>query len=202
MKTKLISSLLGLAAFSLASISLAQQNYQIDSALSSVSFATTKKQYIIEPATIDQLSGRLDKAGHFAIQIDLANLDTANPTRDNSLRTIFFEATNYPTLSVKGQLDPGQLPAAGELKALTLNAELSLWNSAKTLTFEVLVANTGEQLLVSSRRPVIIKAADYGIPADNLTRLAATVNNIPLAPQAPINFNLVLSRAAPATAKK
>lgn len=170
--------------------------YEVNSDLSILNFATTKKQYVIEPATISGLTGSLDKSGKFVANVDLKNLDTINPVRDNSLRTLFFNYDKYPKIEVGAVIPPDTLPKTGEIKTLNVAATLTMWNTAKPIDLELLIANTGRSLIVSSRKAVVISAGDYGIPAENLQKMAGTVGNIAIATSAPVNFQLVLDLKA------
>ena len=68
-------STLSIAVALFSSAAFAADNYTLDSDLSSLSFATIKKQYIVEPATIDALSGTLNSDGQFDVAIYItANL--------------------------------------------------------------------------------------------------------------------------------
>ncbi|GAA6151829.1 YceI family protein [Pseudoteredinibacter isoporae] len=171
-------------------------HYKINSDLSILNFATTKKQYVIEPASIGGLTGSLDKNGKFVANIDLKYLDTINPVRDNSLRTLFFNVDQHPKIEVGATIRPDSLPKTGEINVLNVTATLTLWNTTKPLELELLVANTGRSLMVSSRKAIVISATDYGIPAENLNKMASTVGGIAIATTAPVNFQLVLDLKA------
>ncbi|MBB6519750.1 YceI family protein [Pseudoteredinibacter isoporae] len=171
-------------------------HYEVNPDLSILNFATTKKQYVIEPATITALTGSLDKTGKFVANIDLKHLDTINPVRDNSLRTLFFDYDKYPKIEVAATISPDSLPKTGEIKVLKVAATLTIWNTSKPLELELLAANTGRSLMVSSRKAIVISAADYGIPAENLNKMAGTVGGIAIATSAPVNFQLVLDLKA------
>lgn len=167
-------------------------DYTVNSKLSSLSLATIKKQYVVEAATINKLSGSLSDKGDFTLSVDLAGLDTVNPIRDQRLRDLFFEIASHPQINVRSQINQEQIPEAGSSSALSLKAELEIWSQRQTLDLNLLVTNTGNSLVVSSTKPLIIKAENFGIPAKNLASLAGTVGDIQIAQQAPVNVNLVL----------
>ncbi|MCV6621898.1 MAG: YceI family protein [Cellvibrionaceae bacterium] len=171
-------------------------HYEINPELSALNFATTKKQYIIEPATISKLSGALDKSGKFVAHIDLKNLDTINPIRDGRLRDLFFEYDKYPSIEISAHIDPHSLPKTGEIKSMMVKGTLKIWQGSKELDLELLVANTGRRLMVSSRKAVLVSASDFGIPNSNLSKLAGTVGNIDIASSAAVNVQLVLDLKA------
>lgn len=84
-------------------------DYVLDSSLSSISFATIKKQFVVEPASINTLSGQLKDNGQFQISVDLKGISTGVPIRDTRLNEIFFDSMTYPTVSITGSVDASTL---------------------------------------------------------------------------------------------
>lgn len=79
---------LSLALLSLQSF--AADTFNVVTDFSSVSFATIKKQYVIEPATISGVTGNLDESGKFAVFVPVANIDTAVAIRNERLNALFL----------------------------------------------------------------------------------------------------------------
>lgn len=84
---KIISSL-SFALVLISTSSFAADNYLLEPELSTVSFTTIKNQFVVEPATINTLSGELNKSGEFTIDVDLKGISTGIPIRDNRLNEI------------------------------------------------------------------------------------------------------------------
>ncbi|MEF1260254.1 YceI family protein, partial [Vibrio harveyi] len=103
MKKTLSTLSIALALFS--SASFAADNYTLDSNFSSVSFATIKNQFVVEPATINTLSGTLDSNGKFDVAIDLNSIETGIPIRNTRLNEIFFESAKHAPVKVTGKVD-------------------------------------------------------------------------------------------------
>lgn len=184
-----------LAATSLEQASWAETAYTVDGNNSIVSFATIKKQYIVEPATFNKLSGQVSAEGDAEFSIDLASLDTSNPVRDQRLLELFFKVTDHPTATVKAKIDMQALAAAATQNKMQLPATLELYGNTHDITLDVLVSKLADgQLLVTSIKPLIISARDYAIPAENLAALAGTVDNIPLSDTVALNFILTLHK--------
>ena len=64
-------------------------------------FATIKKQFVVEPATIDTLSGTLAASGKFEISVDLKGIDTGISIRDTRLNDVFFESAKFPNVTAR-----------------------------------------------------------------------------------------------------
>ncbi|TFH90141.1 YceI family protein [Vibrio ouci] len=176
----------------LSSASFSADNYTIDSNYSSVSFATIKKQYIVEPATINTLSGTLDSSGEFNVSIDLNGIDTGVEIRNTRLNEIFFESAKHPPVTVTGKVDWSSL-GEGSHK-MKVPTEVTLFGNTKSIEFSVVILNAGDTVMVSSSVPVIIGAADFGIPSKNLTELAATVGDIGISDRVPLTLNLTFKK--------
>ncbi|ENM5760318.1 YceI family protein, partial [Vibrio mimicus] len=83
----------------------ASDGYTLDSKVSSVSFATIKSQYVVEPAVFGNLSGSIDENGSFEISIDINSINTGISIRDTRLSDILFESFKYPKVNVVGKVD-------------------------------------------------------------------------------------------------
>ena len=185
-------STLSIAVALFSSAAFAADNYTLDSDLSSLSFATIKKQYIVEPATIDALSGTLNSDGQFDVAIDLNSINTGIPIRNTRLNEIFFESAKHAPVKVAGKVDWAAL-GEGSHK-VKVPAEVTLFGKTKSVEFSVVVLNAGNTVMVSSSAPVIIGASDFGIPTENLTNLAATVGGIKISDRVPLTLNLTFKK--------
>lgn len=185
----------GVVAASLAAspFAMADGHYEVNSELSQVSFATIKKQYVVEPATISQLSGQV-KGGKVSINVPLSKIDTSNPIRDMRLNDIFFQSASFPELKISADLGDMDLNSP-KIVRKDVKFTLEMYGAKKELSTTVLVSSTGSQVLVTSIKPLIISSDDFGIPGDNLTNLAKTVGGIALSSKVPVNFAVTLDKS-------
>ena len=190
MKKALSTFSIAIALFS--SASFAADSYTLDSDLSSLSWATIKKQYIIEPATIDSLSGSLNSEGQFDVVIDLNSINTGIPIRNTRLNEVFFESAKHAPVQVTGKIDWTTL-GEGSHK-VKVPAEVTLFGNTKSIEFPVVVLNAGNTVMVSSSAPVIIGAADFGIPSENLTKLSTLAGGIEVSDRVPLTLNLTFKK--------
>ncbi|NOI15320.1 YceI family protein [Vibrio hepatarius] len=185
---KILPPFLGLLLALGSTAALSNGNYQLDPNLSSVSFATTKKQYIVEPATLNLLSGVLSEKGEFQVIAELKSLSTGVPIRDTRLNELYFDAAKYPNVTVSGVID-WQVLADGPVKT-NISADVSMYGNTKKMDFPVIIVPTDNYLTVSSSAVVVVNAADFGIPTENLAKLAETVGGIEISTQVPLTLSL------------
>ena len=167
----------------------ASEKFSLDENLSSVSFATIKKQYIVEPARIESLTGGLSESGYFDVTIDLKGVQTGVPIRDSRLADLFFDVVNYPKVKVSGKVNLKEF-SNSPVKTV-IPADVTLYGKTKKIDFPVTVFNSGDYIMASTNSPVVISGSDFGIPSDNLVKLAASVGGIEISDRVPLNFNLV-----------
>jgi len=187
MKTKIFLSLV-LLSFQ----SFAADTFTVASEFSSVSFATIKKQFVVEPAAINGLTGNLDSSGKFNVSVPVGNINTGVSIRDDRVSGLFFNAAYYPTVNITGQFDLSGLKQ--DITKVTVPAAVSFHGNSKTFNFPVIVTKTKNAITVSSHTPVIVQASDFGIPAENLANLAATVGGLALSDKVPLTVNLVFKK--------
>lgn len=171
----------------------ANQAYKLDSGLSQVSFATIKKQYVVEPAKITQLSGEIKANGQVSILVPLQQISTGVSIRDDRLNTLFFESIKFPTVNISADVqDSLKTAKAAERKTMTFNVEI--YGKVKPILAEVIISQSQSHIVVSSLAPLIIKAKDFSIPAANLIKLANTVGDIAISSTVPVNFTVVFEK--------
>ena len=174
--------------------SYAQGGYTIDEAVSTVNFATIKKQYVVEPASVSQVSGQVSESGELSASVPLNKISTGVSIRDDRLNQLFFNSAAFPTIDVQSNIPADLLKADSVVKQITLPVALTIMGNTQTVDMNLNVVKSGDIVAVSSARPVIISASAFGIPAENLTQLAATVGGIAISDTVPVNISLVLKK--------
>lgn len=188
-------TLLGTLAVALFSSSvLADDLYLIDSDASVINFATIKKQYIVEPATISELTGSINDEGMVSISANLSSINTGVEIRDTRVQDLFFHVAQYPAVHVGGKIPLEILKGSTPISKASVTLDVTLYGSTQPVVFPVSIVNTGEWVMVYSSKPVIVAADSFGIPKDNLNELSATVGNIGISTSVPVSVNLVFKR--------
>ena len=89
-------TLLSLGLMTISFPLLASGHFQVNEQLSTVNFASIKKQYVVEPAVISGISGKIDDEGGLELTIPLNMLDTGVSIRNERLRAMFFDEEKFP----------------------------------------------------------------------------------------------------------
>jgi len=170
----------------------AGSSYVIDSEFSSVNFSVTKKQYIIEPAVFQDVEGSIDEKGNLNISIDINSVDSSNPIRDNRLIDLFFQADFFPAAIVTAKIDDKILNSKETLQIVKIAATLEFFETKKDISLDVMVAKMGNNIIVTSLKPIIVNAKMFNVPSENLNALSKVCGGITISDIVPVNFVLTL----------
>lgn len=182
---------IGLAATLLTSTAV-QAAWEVAPA-SSLNYVSVKNNAIAENNSISGLSGSLSDTGELSVSIDLTSVETGVSIRNERMQKMFFEVSEFATADVSAQLDPETLETlnAGEPVALSVPLTLSLHGVEKTLAADVLAVPAAGSVHVTSTRPVLISAADFGLEA-GVSALREIAGLDAIAGAVPVTLHLVL----------
>lgn len=189
---KTLISALGLFCTLISAPSFSETGYTLDPKLSNITFATIKKQFVVEPASIKPMSGGLTEEGQFSIVLDLKSVSTGVAIRDQRLNELYFESMTFPEVKVSGQVESSML--SGDPKRTTVAAEVTLHGVTRTIDFPVIVVPSSGFVMVSSASTIVVNGADFGISTENLNKLSATVGGLAISDKIPLSFNLLFDQ--------
>ncbi|CAC9547694.1 hypothetical protein [uncultured Gammaproteobacteria bacterium] len=188
-KTTLVAFLL--LSLTTLNSAFAAPKYIVDSNNSVVNFSTIKKQYVVEPAVFEGVTGSISVLGKVEINIDLSSVNTNISIRDQRMKDLFFKVAKFPQATIKATIDMKKLKSIRYYKRMEIPAILEFYGVSKKIKLDVLIAKVyKKKLLVTSMKPIIINANDYGVPAKNLIALSKTVGGLSLSDKAAVNFVL------------
>jgi len=160
----------------------------LDTKNSTISFISIKKGTTGEVHTFTNISGTLSDDGKLSITIALDSVHTGIDIRDIRMREMLFNTVKFPDATLTAQV-PGMV-VDGEIKSIDMEASLSLHGESKTLKVNAMAAKVGDKLLVTSRMPVILDAADFGLVGQvEALRVIASLSSI--STSVPVSFSLV-----------
>ena len=127
-------------------------------------YITSKAAAVSELNSFSELSGSINEEGEATLTISLASVSTAVDIRNERMRDIVFEVSNYPIASISLNTDGDAMTAmsSGESIRASYDASIQLHGTEQMLTAELLVTkmeNGGLQ--VSLAKPLIINAASF-----------------------------------------
>lgn len=173
--------------------SSAHAQWSLDSENSTVEFISTKNNSVAESHSFGTLKGAVSSDGLVALTIELDSVNTLIEIRNERVRNMLFESANFPLAKIAAHVDAAVLQAiveAGKIVTLDIPVTVSLHGQEKTVSASVVLARTLEGgLLAVTSRPVLIKAADFGLENGiELLRKVAGLNSISSA--VPVSFRL------------
>lgn len=179
-----------------ASLGSAQAHWELDGEQSSISFVSIKANDVGESHSFRKVSGQIDDDGNAVIEIDLASVDTLIDLRDERMINFLFEATTYPTATLRATVDPQEFAALehGARLETFVEAEIDLHGISDALEADIAVVRLDEGTVqVTSTRPVILDAGSFGLTAGvNKLRELASLDAISLA--VPVTFQLTFTQ--------
>ncbi len=163
----IISNLLAVLLLSLPLAGFSGQ-WQLDPDNSSVTFVSIKNEAVAETHHFKRLQGQINAQGVASLAIDLSSVDTAIDIRDQRMRELLFQVTDFPQAEVSAQLDPQRLADlnSGQSQNLSLDFDLNLHGANSSSSVPVMLfLDAADCLHVVSLQPILVNAADYGLVA-------------------------------------
>jgi polyisoprenoid-binding protein YceI len=171
-------------------------DWSLNNAQSQLSFISIKKGDIAEVHRFDQLDGSVDANGNVSLTIQLASVDTAIPIRDQRMREMLFNTNAFPRAVLTAKVDASALNQleAGDVSTSSLEGKLSMHGQTGTVSAELAVARLGpNKLLVSSRKPVVLQAADYDF-LEGVEKLREVAGLSSISKAVPVSFVLTFDK--------
>jgi YceI-like protein len=155
-------------ALFVAASAMAQADWELDSANSTINFVSIKNNGVAEVHSFSSLQGYVGAAGNAQVTIELESVQTMIDIRDERMREMLFETVKFPLATVSAEVEPGMLAMAAEGGVVTaeLPVTVSLHGQEKVLNAALLIVGESEnRLRVISAAPVLVNAADFDLTA-------------------------------------
>jgi polyisoprenoid-binding protein YceI len=170
--------------------------WQLDGDASSIGFISVKNGAVVESHHFNEMSGSITDAGNATVNINLDSVDTMIPIRNERMRAMLFKTETYPEATISVDLDMatyGRIKA-GEAVSQEIAGTLSMAGQTATVMVPVIVVRGHNSMVVSSKKPVIINAANWNLtPGIEALRAIAQLTSI--TPAVPVSFTLKFDRA-------
>jgi polyisoprenoid-binding protein YceI len=167
--------------------------WTLDTTASYLNFVTTKNTHNVEVHNFTSLSGDISAAGVATLTIDLSTVNTGIALRDERMRGLLFDVTNYPTATVTVAVPATLISslAVGQSATTDISASLNLHGVTGAITTKVSVQKlSANRVLVQSLSPILVKAGDYAL-TDGVEALRAAVGIASISVAVPVDFALV-----------
>ena len=162
-------------------------------AASKVGYVSIKNNAIAEHNYFSGVTGSLNKKGQLKVSIDLSTVETQVDIRNQRMRDLFFEVMQYPEAVVTAQLDMQELAQveSGAPLELVKPFTLSLHGVEATAEAHLRIVSVGGRAWVSTVRPILISAADFGLEG-GVAALRKIAGLEAIAAVVPVSVNLKL----------
>jgi len=162
-------------------------------AASKVGYVSIKNNAIAEHIYFSGVTGSLNKKGQLKVSIDLSTVETQVDIRNQRMRDLFFEVMQYPEAVVTAQLDMQELAQveSGAPLELVKPFTLSLHGIESTGEAHLRIVSVGGRAWVSTVRPILISAADFGLEG-GVAALRKIAGLEAIAAVVPVSVNLKL----------
>lgn len=187
--------LLGLWA-AVVSVSVFASTWQVNNQGSVVNFISVKNGDLAEIHKFTQIKGELNSNGDFSLSIPLISVWTNIEIRDERMKQVLFETSQFPALALTANIDAKAIDklAVGSMDTMVIPANVRLRGQSKMLDISVRVAKLNQNtLLVTSEMPLIIDAADFDLAA-GVEKLRELAGLSAISKAVPVSFVLTLNR--------
>lgn len=170
--------------------------WALDGDRSQLSFVTVKAGQVAEVHQFEDLAGSVTADGTAQLEIDLASVETNVDIRNQRMRDILFQVTDFPQAQVSVTLDPAAFAdlAVGDSITVPVEARLDLHGVSNVLPADLIVTRIGNDLVkVETARPLVVAADSFGL-AEGVAELASIAKLESITTQVPVTASLVFRR--------
>jgi polyisoprenoid-binding protein YceI len=174
-------------------------SWMVNTAASTLTFNTTKAGTagvggITEIMRFTRYEGGVDAKGRISFKIDLTSIDSGIAIRDERLQTMFWNVGTQPSVTFSAQLSPETLQKLSkEAMVLDVDGQLTMAGQTKPAKTQLQVTPVNGKVLVSTRRPILVKADDFGL-TPGVEALRAIMGLNFLSSSVPVNFSLEMTQ--------
>ena len=182
---------MGLLLIGLLTTVQAAAQWELDGERSSINFISMKNAAIAETHSFTSLVGNIGKTGNVQLNIDLNSVETQVPIRNERMQKLLFETAEFPNAKISANVDPAVLATVveGGTVSTEIPVTLSLHGLEQELAVAVTVFSDGGSLRVISSRPLLLRAADFGL-VDGIEALREIAGLKTISTAIPVTLNL------------
>jgi len=170
--------------------------WQLDGEASDITVISIKNGDVAEVSRFESLSGSVSASGEARLSINADSFESYVDIRNQRLRDIFFEVTQFPAIQLTANLDPTMFEALsiGDNLETELQLAVNLHGEVRTVYAPVRVIRNGaDSMLVISSEAALIDTREFGLD-EAVDALAAIAGLNGITPVFPVNAYLVFER--------
>jgi hypothetical protein len=181
--------------FLLLSAGPAAAGWTLDPSRSHVTYVTIKAKDVGEVNVFEEMSGGIGDDGQVAISLALDSVETLVPIRNERMREILFQTTNYKDAVLTAKVDPSTIDsmAPGQIVEIAAEGLLSLHGEQQPMVVQAQAARLDDgTVMVASVKPLIVDAAKFGL-SDGVEKLREIAGLDSISHAVPVSFVLVFT---------
>jgi polyisoprenoid-binding protein YceI len=136
------------------------------------------------------MAGTIDDNGQVTVSMFLDSVETLVPIRNERMREILFETTNYKEATLTAKIDPAIIAGmeSGQIAEITAEGNLSLHGATQPMIISMQAAKLGDgTVMVASTKPLIVDAAKFGL-TDGIEKLREIAGLASISHAVPVTF--------------
>ncbi|TCT23722.1 YceI family protein [Thiobaca trueperi] len=165
-------------------------DWSLDPARSHLAFVSIKANDVAEINTFGDIQGVMDDEGQVKIALMLDSVETLIPIRNERMREMLFETTNYKEAVLTAKVDPAVIAklAVGDIAQINAEGTLSLHGQTQPMTLSLQAARVAAgTVMVASIKPLIVDAAKFGL-TEGVEKLREIAGLASISKAVPVNF--------------
>ncbi|NEX19695.1 YceI family protein [Thiorhodococcus mannitoliphagus] len=177
-------------------------DWSLDPARSAVTYVTIKAKDVAENNSFTEMQGSIDSSGQAEVSLMLDSVETLVPIRNERMREILFQTTDYKEATLTAKVDPEAITAlgVGEMTQIAAEGNLTLHGKTQPMTLSIRVAKLDDAtLLVATTKPLLVDAAKFGL-GDGVEKLREIAGLDSISDAVPVTF-VVTFVSTPAAAQ-
>ncbi len=177
--------------------------WTMDPSRSHLSFVTIKAKDVGEVNSFQEIAGGIDDDGQVQVAMALDSVETLIPIRNERMREILFQTTNYKDATLTAKVDPAIMAgmAPGEIERISAEAALSLHGQRQPMILDVQAVKLPDgSVMVASVKPLIVDAEKFGL-GEGVEKLREIAGLDSISHAVPVSFVLTFTPEATAGAE-
>ncbi|PKH03130.1 YceI family protein [Psychromonas sp. MB-3u-54] len=170
--------------------------WELQESESTLNVVSVKKSTVGEVHSFSKINGSINDAGEVMVNIDLGSIETNVDVRNERMKAILFETSDFMEAKISGSVNVNKLSElnAGDTYIESVKFNLSLHGVSREITSDVQVTKlSGERLLVTSLKPFILSANDYGL-AEGIEMLRTVASLPSISTAVPVTYNFIFKK--------
>jgi polyisoprenoid-binding protein YceI len=168
----------------------AAAGWTMDPTRSHLSYVSIKAQDVGEVNTFKEMAGTITDGGQVTVSMFLDSVETLVPIRNERMREILFETTNYKEATLSAKVEPAIIAdlQPGQIAELTAEGNLSLHGQTQPMIISMQAAKVDDAtVMVASTKPLIVDAAKFGL-TDGIEKLREIAGLESISQAVPVTF--------------